>query len=117
MEKTLKTKRKRQEPKVDQPDKDLIAFIAEADFVEQMTATQGWEIIKRDLSNLRVQRLSEIPYFDKETIKFRNAVIEVRAIDKLFYLIDDYSFNKKQIIDELNKLNNPKDNVVLDVDN
>jgi len=117
MERTLKTKRKRQETKEDQQGNDLRAFITEADFVEQMTASQGWEIIKRDFGNYRNQKADEIPYLNKNTLKFEDAVLEFRAIDKLFKLIEDYSVNKKQCIEQLKKLNNPKDNVILDVDN
>jgi len=113
----LKTKRKRQEPKAEQPENDLIAFITEADFVEQMTASQGWEILKRDFTAYRNQKADEIPYLNKNTLKFDDAVLEFRAIDKLFKLIEDYSINKKQCVEQLKKLNNPKDNVILDVDN
>jgi len=120
--KEIKLKKKTQSkgakrPLGNEPVDNLRAFIAEADLLEQMTSSHGWGIVVRDFGNYRKQKAEEIPYLDKNSAKFDNAVLEFRAIDKLFKLIEDYSINKKIAMAELETLENTKENIVLDVDN
>ena len=82
-----------------------------------MTESLGWRIIERDFSIYRKQKGEEIPYLNKTSKEFDNAVLEFRAIDKLLKLVEDYSTNKQKSMEALETLENPDKNIVLDVDN
>lgn len=104
-------------PRGNEQTDDLHTFINEADQVQFMTEQLGWDIIVRDFTNYKKQKSEEIPYLNKDSKEFNEAVIDYRAVDKLFRLIDDYRTNRQKAIEALEKLDNPDKYINLDVDN
>ena len=114
--KTLKTVAR--SPRVASNEEDnLRAFIDEADQVNVFTNQQGWAILSRDLTLYKNQKAEEIPYLDKDSKEFYNACLDFRAIDKLLKLVEDYEVNRQQAIEQLEKMTNTKENIILDLDN
>lgn len=104
-------------PVSDDPADNLRAFITEADQIDFLTKQMGWDIIVRDFNIYKTQKASEIPYLDKDSVAFQNAILEYRAIDKFFKLIDDYKINRQRAIEALEKIEHPESHITLDVDN
>jgi len=108
---------KEPEPRQTTETDDLLVFIAEAEQVDLMTRHPGWAIVKRDLELYRKTIGEELPYLNPETENYDNKRILYIASDKMLKMIEDYDRNKKSSMELFQKLNNPKDNVILDVDN
>ena len=96
---------------------DLRIYAAEADQVELIKKTQGWGILERDLVRYKDEISARIAYLDPKSKEFSEARILYIASDKLLKMFDDYSENKKRALELLNRLENTKENIVLDVDN
>jgi hypothetical protein len=101
---------------VEEP-KDLRAFIAEAELVSLMTRTPGWEVLERDVSEY-IKKLGErIPYLNPKSDECLSARLLYIASDKLLKIVTDYANNRAEALAFLDKLDNTKENIVLDVDN
>jgi hypothetical protein len=92
-------------------------FAAEAELVAQLIKQPGWAIIERDLCAYREQIGKDIAYLDPTTKEFKEARILYIASDKILSLFRDYEENHKRAIELLKKLDNPQEDIALDVDN
>lgn len=104
-----------EERKLKEPE-DLKIFVAEADLVDLMTKTEGWQIIQRDFENLRKNIGEKLAYLNPKTPEFSEARITYIAIDKLLKVVLDYADNKRRVLELLEKIDNPQE-IILDVDN
>ncbi|KYK26433.1 hypothetical protein AYK26_07505 [Euryarchaeota archaeon SM23-78] len=104
------------QPKPSEPE-DLRVYVAEAEQVDLMTRTEGWNIIQRDIEDYRDKIGSRLAYLNPKTLEYEEARINYLAADKLLKMIEDYAENKKRAIELLEKIDNPQENIVLDVDN
>lgn len=105
-------------PKVDKPEpEELRSFVNEAEQVSLMTRHPGWEILRRDIDDTRSKIGNKLAYFNPKTPEFEEARITYLSLDRLIRTIEDYAENRKRVLELLDKLEHPKDNIVLDVDN
>lgn len=95
----------------------LREFSSEAELVEQITRQPGWAIIERDLCAYKEQISKNIVYLDSGSKEYKEARILYIAADKVTSLFNDYAENKKRALELLNKIDNPQENITLDVDN
>ena len=96
---------------------DLREYVAEAELVDLLTRTEGWGILQRDLEDYREKIGARLPYLNPKTVEFEEARIFYIACDKLLKMVEDYAENKRRAIELLEKIDNPKENIILDVDN
>jgi len=96
---------------------NLRIFIAEAQQVDLMRRHPGWEILERDLEKYRGDIGARLAYLNPETLEYDEARIMYLASDKLLKMVEDYATNKRRALEFLEKLDNPSDNIILDVDN
>ena len=96
---------------------DLRIYAADAEKVELMTRTPGYEIIKNNLEEYRLKIGESIAYLNPTTKEYYEARTMYIASDKLLKLIEDYAFNRQRAVEFLKKLDNLNENVILDVDN
>jgi hypothetical protein len=96
---------------------NLMVFSAEAEQVGLMTRHPGWSIIKRDLETYRQKMGEAIPYLSPGTEDFNKSRLLYIASDKLLGMVEDYDQNRKRALELIEKLENQKENIVLDVDN
>ena len=97
--------------------KEIRRFTAEAEQVDLMTRHPGWEIIRRDVDDYRQKIAAKIPYLNPRGAIYEDTRILYLASDKLLGIIEDYAANRKKAIELLDKIDNPQENIVLDVDN
>ncbi len=95
----------------------LREYVAEAEQVELLNYNPGWLIISRDLKEYKEQIGSKIAYLDPSSKEFNEARILYIASDKSLKIVEDYIENRKRAIELLHRLDNPQDNIVLDMDN
>ena len=96
---------------------DLQAFIKEADQVKNMSQSEGWRILERDLTNYRNSIVNRLAYTDPSRPEHKEARILFIAIDKIFSMMEDYLENRDNAIHLLQRLENPNISVTMDVDN
>lgn len=96
---------------------ELREYVAEAELVDLLTRTEGWGILQRDFEDYRQKIGARLPYLNSKTIEFEEIRILYIACDKLLKMVEDYAENKKRALELLEKIDNPKENIVLDVDN
>lgn len=92
-------------------------FSAEAELVEQLQKQPGWAIIERDLCFYKEEISSKLAYLDTNSKEFKESRILFIGADKALSLFRDYEENKKRALELLQKIDNTKENIVLDVDN
>lgn len=103
------------QPTKTEPD-DLREYVAEAEQVDLMARHPGWDILRRDFDIYRNEIGSKIAYLNPKSLEFEEARILYIAIDKLIKSVEDYRENKRRAIELLEKIDNPKENIILDVD-
>lgn len=96
---------------------DLRVFAAEAEQVGLMAKHLGWQILSRDLSSARMKIGERLAYLNPKTALFEDSRIEYIAIDKILKMVDDYELNRAKTLELLERLDNPRENIALDVDN
>jgi len=96
---------------------DLREFALEAEQVGLLENHNGWRILVRDFSLWREGLLNKLPYIDPKSKEYSEARILLIVADKLLKITEDYSENKKRYLDLLERIDNKKENIVLDVDN
>lgn len=96
---------------------DLRFYVAEAEKIELMQMTQGWQILERDLSQYKSQISSKLAYISPKLPEFEESRILFIAADKILSIVNDYAENRKRAIELLKKIDNPQDNIILDMDN
>lgn len=96
---------------------ELREYVAESELVDLLTRTEGWGILQRDLEGYRQTIGARIAYLNPKTIEFEEARILYISCDKLLKMIEDYAENRKRALELLEKIDNPKENIILDVDN
>jgi len=92
-------------------------FTAEAELVDLLIKQPGWAIIERDLCSYREGIGSKIAYLDPGSIEYKESRILFIGADKALSLFRDYEENKKRAVELLKKIENPQENIALDVDN
>lgn len=95
----------------------LREYAAEAEQVDLLKTQPGWRILERDLSQYLDEIGSKLPYLNTKSKEFAEARMLYLASDKLLKIVLDYAENRKRAIELLDKLDNPRENIVLDVDN
>jgi len=106
--------------KQNDPDKtqdELLEYIEEAEKVRLMTTTEGWNIIKNDISRYLSEIGNRLPYLDPASKEFYDSRLLYIASDKLIKMVEDYEFNRKKAEELLLKLNTQENVVMADVDN
>ena len=96
---------------------DLREFALEAEQVGLLENHNGWKILLRDFSLWREGLLNKLPYIDPKSKEYSEARILLIVADKLLTITQDYAENKKRYLDLLERIDNKKENIVLDVDN
>ena len=96
---------------------DLREFALEAEQVGLLENHNGWRILQRDFSLWREGLLNKLPYIDPKTKEFGDARILLIVADKLITITQDYAENKRRYLELLERIDNTKENIVLDVDN
>ena len=92
-------------------------YVEEADLVGQIQNQRGWAIIERDINQYRDEISNKLAYLDPKSKEFNDARVLFIASDKLLNIFSDYAENRKRALELLEKIDNPKENIVLDVDN
>ena len=92
-------------------------FASEADLVNQLQKHPGWGIIERDLCSYKEEIGSRIAYLDPDSKEFKESRILFVGADKALSLFRDYEENKKRALELLERIDNPQENIILDVDN
>jgi len=95
----------------------LREYVLEAEQVELLKKYNGWAILERDLNQYRDEIGCKIAYLDPRSKVFTDARIQYIAADKLLKMMDDYAENRKRALELLDRIDNQKENIVLDVDN
>lgn len=95
----------------------LREYVAEAELVGQLTKQPGWAILEKDLYQYKEEIGSKLAYLDPKSKEFAESRILFLAADKLIMLFNDYAENRKRALELLEKIDNPRENIVLDVDN
>jgi len=95
----------------------LREYILEAEQVDLLKRNSGWLIIERDFNQYKDEISSKLAYLDPKSAEFREARILYISADKLLKMFDDYAENRKRALELLNRIDNPKENIILDVDN
>jgi len=96
---------------------DINEFLAEAEAVSLMTRTDGYQILKRDLDRFRNDISTRLPYLEADTKEYKESRNLYIGIDKFLTLIDDYAKNRDEAIKLVARMENPKTEVALDIDN
>ena len=109
--------KKRLPEKTDNEVDSLREYALEAEQVELMTRHNGWVILEQDLNFYKNGIGEKLPYLDPKSKDFTEARILYIAADKLLKMVIDYAENKKRALELLERIDNPKQNIVLDVDN
>ena len=117
MPKGRKKKRVELKPQSLSEPEDLRMYVGEAEQVELLTRQQGWEILRRDMDDYRERLGASLPYMNPKTATFEDARILYIASDKLIKMVEDYAENRRRAIELLQKIDNPQENIILDVDN
>jgi hypothetical protein len=94
----------------------LREYAAEAELVELLKTSPGWQIIEENLKQYRQSIGEKIAYLQPYTKEFNEARILYIASDKVLKIVDDYIENRKRAMELLRKLDNPNENITLDVD-
>lgn len=110
-------KKTRAKPRAKPEPADLRAYVAEAQFVDLMTRTEGWAIIRDDLEQYKTTIGEKLAYLNSKTPEYDDARILYIASDKLLKMVEDYAENKKRAVEYLKRIDNPQDNIIADVDN
>ena len=92
-------------------------YSLEAEQVDLLKRQNGWVIIERDLEQYRNEIGARIAYLDPKSKEYHDARILYIAADKIFSLFNDYAENRKRALELLEKIDNTRENIVLDVDN
>lgn len=95
----------------------LREFASEAELVGQLQTQPGWAILERDLTQYKNEISSKLAYLNTKSKEYSEARLLFIASDKLFSLFNDYAENRKRALELLEKIDNTKENIVLDVDN
>ncbi len=95
----------------------LREFTLEAEQVEILTKQDGWRILERDIEQYKNEKYLRLAYLDPRSKEFVEARTLYLAGAKLLELVNDYSENRKRALELLERINNTKENIVLDVDN
>jgi len=96
---------------------DLRIYTAEAEHVNLMTASEGWAILSRDIAEYKEAIGSRLAYMNPNGKEYEDARIIFMASDKLIKMVEDYAENRRRALELLDKLDNPEENIILDVDN
>lgn len=94
----------------------LREYAAEAEQVELLLVHPGWMIVSENIKAYRKQIGEKIAYLQPETKEFKEARITYIACDKVLKIVEDYIENKKRVLELLAKIDNPQENIILDVD-
>jgi hypothetical protein len=95
----------------------LREFALEAEQVGLLQKYRGWEILERDLGQYKNEIGSKLPYLDPKSKEFTESRILYIAADKLMKMFEDYAENRKRALELLERIDNPKEHIILDVDN
>lgn len=95
----------------------LREYVAEAELVDQLTKQPGWAILEKDLYQYKEEIGLKLAYLDPKSKEFVESRILFLAADKLLNLFGDYAENRNRALELLKRIDNPKENIVLDVDN
>ena len=114
--KKIKTKRRRRKADTPDPKKYARDFLEEAEAVRIMTTTVGWGVLKRDCENTLNELRRHWAYMDENSPEYKEARIIAVACDKIIKMVEDYEENAKTVKEFLNKITNPKNNILLDYD-
>ncbi len=95
----------------------LREFSLEAEQVELLTRQNGWAILERDVEQYKNEKYSKLAYLDPRSKEFTESRILYLAGVKLLELVNDYAENRKRALELLERIDNTKENIVLDVDN
>lgn len=95
----------------------LREYTLEAEQVDLLKTQPGWQILQRDLDQYLNEIGSKLPYLNTKSKEYSEARVLYIASDKLLKMVLDYEENRKRALELLEKLDNTKENIVLDVDN
>ena len=95
----------------------LREYAVEAEQVELLKNNRGWLILERDLQQYKSGIGEKMAYLNPKSPEFEEARILFIASDKILKMVEDYGENRKRAMELLERLDNPKENIVLDVDN
>jgi adenine-specific DNA methylase len=95
----------------------LREFSLEADAVLLLKKQPGFEFLERDITQYKDEISAKLAYLDPKSREFSEARILFIAGDKLLSLFSDYAENRKRALELLERIDNPSENIVLDVDN
>ena len=112
-----KSVKKAPEVKADNEVDSLREYILEAEQVDILRKNNGWAILERDFNQYKNGISEKLPYLDPKSKEFIESRILYIAADKLLKMVEDYAENRKRALELLNRIDNPEENIVLDVDN
>jgi len=95
----------------------LREYALEAEQVELLKRQPGWLVIENDFIRYKDSIGSELAYLDPKSKEFSESRILYIAVDKLLSIFEDYATNKKRALELLERIDNTRENIVLDVDN
>lgn len=118
MPKGIKKKKKKVElqPQSLSEPEDLRMYIGEAEQVGLLTRHPGWEILRRDMEDYREKIGTTLAYMNPKTPAFEDARTLFIAADKLLKMVEDYAANRSRAVELLERIDNPQENIILDVD-
>jgi len=103
--------------KTDNEADSLREYSLEAEQVELLKNYNGWAILERDLKSYKDGISSKIAYLDPKSSEFAEARVLFIAADKVLKMVDDYANNRKRALELLERIDNTRENIILDVDN
>ena len=92
-------------------------FVLEAEQVELRKNYNGWTILERDIKQYKSEQYTKLAYLNPKSKEFYEAKVLYLAGVKLLELVNDYAENRKRALELLERIDNTKENIVLDVDN
>ncbi len=115
---TARRKQKRTEPLIQENEVDsLREYAAEAEQVEMLKNHPGWLTVEADLQEYKKSIGEKLAYVQPFSKEYNEARILFIAADKVLKIVDDYVENRKRALDLLKKIDDPKGNITLDMDN
>lgn len=96
---------------------DLEGFIQEALKVEDMTRSEGWAMIRRDIDGFLADANKAWAAMTPDSQEFKRLQLDVLACRKLIDLVEDYKANRIQAEREWLKTQFPSLYIESDVDN
>jgi len=98
-------------------DRDVENFISEANEVDIMTGTKGWDIMRRDIAEYMRNSNRLWMTMDQSSPQFEELRIRTLACHMLMSMVQDYKTNRVKMMDFYLKVKLPEYFIPFDVDN